>query len=151
MQADNHGDDIRAIEALIARQFASLNWGPETSAAWTTFAADFSRDASLYSAARPAKRQTVTEFIERMKGLAGTELRSFHEEVLGIEVRVFGNVAVAVAACEMTEDESDVDRGIEMMLLVKSEGNWRIVSQAWDTESPSERIPADLVRTAASA
>jgi hypothetical protein len=28
-----------------------------------------------------------------------------------------------------------------MLLLVKTEGAWRIVSQAWDTEGPSKRIP----------
>lgn len=36
-------------------------------------------------------------------------------------------------------------RGIEMMLLVKTEGRWQIVSQAWDTENESKPIPADLL------
>jgi hypothetical protein len=31
-----------------------------------------------------------------------------------------------------------------MLLLVRDGGQWRIVSQAWDTESPSEPIPAFL-------
>ena len=95
METEEHRDDVRAIEALIARQFASLNWMPGTSADWDAFAADFSPDASLYPAARPAQRQTVAAFVERMKGLMGTKLRSFQEAVLGSEVRVFGNVAVA--------------------------------------------------------
>jgi hypothetical protein len=38
-----------------------------------------------------------------MKGLVGTKLRSFHETVVGTEVRVFGNVAVTIAAHEMRE------------------------------------------------
>ena len=61
-----------------------------------------------------------------MKGLAGTKLRSFAEAVLGVEVRVFGNVAVAVAGCEITENDADVNRGVEMMLLVEDAGAWRI-------------------------
>jgi len=145
MEAEEHGDDVRAIERLIARQFGSLTWTPETSANWDAFAADFFPEASLYPAARPAQRQTVEAFVERMKGLAGTKLRSFHEVVLGTEVRVFGNVAVALAACEMTENDGQVSRGVEMLLLIKNEGVWRIVSQAWDTESPSKPIPGDLV------
>jgi hypothetical protein len=145
MEAEEHGDDVRAIERLIARQFGSLTWTPETSANWDAFAADFFPEASLYPAARPAQRQTVEAFVERMKGLAGTKLRSFHETVLGTEVRVFGNVAVALAACEMTENDGQVSRGVEMLLLLKNEGVWRIVSQAWDTESPSKPIPGDLV------
>ncbi len=59
MQTDEHTDDARAIEAFIARQFASLNWAPGTSADWDAFAADFFPEASLYPAARPARRQTV--------------------------------------------------------------------------------------------
>jgi Domain of unknown function (DUF4440) len=149
MQTDEHRDDIQAIEALVARQFASLNWAPGTTADWDAFAADFFPEASLYPSARPAKRQSVDAFIERMKGLEGTRLRSFHETVLGTEIRVFGNVAVAAAACEMIENDTEVNRGVEMLLLVKVEGAWRIVSQAWDSESTSRRIPASLLgRTA---
>jgi hypothetical protein len=32
---------------------------------------------------------------------------SLAEQPLGIEVRVFGNVAVAVAGCEITENENE--------------------------------------------
>ena len=145
MQTDEHFADVQAIEALIARQFTSLNWSPETSADWDAFAADFFPEASLYPAARPAQRQSVEGFVERMKGLAATKLRSLNEVVLGTEVRVFGNVAVALAACQMTENEGEVNRGVEMLLLIKNEGAWRIVSQALDTESPTNPIPLHLV------
>ena len=130
MQTDEQGDDVRAIKGLIARQFGSLTWTPETSANWDAFAADFFPGASLYPAARPAQRQSVEAFVERMRGLAGTKLRSFHEVVLGTEVHIFGNVAVALAACEMTENDGQVNRGVEMLLLIKDEGAWQIVSQA---------------------
>ena len=144
MQTDGHSGDVRAIEALIARQFASLGWAPGTPANWGAFAADFLPGAPLYPAARPVKRQTAEAFVERMKGLAGTKLRSFRERVLGTEVRVFGNVAVALAACEMTENEAEVSRGVEMLLLVKDDGAWRIAAQAWDTERPANSIPFHL-------
>jgi hypothetical protein len=149
MQTDEHRDDVRAIEALIAQQFASLSWKPDTSAKWDSFAADFFPEASLYPAARPAQRQTVDAFIERMKGLTETKLRTFKESVLGTEIRVFGNVAIAIAVCEMMENDTDVTRGVEMLLLIKNEGTWQIVSQAWDTESPSKPIPMHLIGGAA--
>ncbi len=142
----NDGDgDIQAIKAVIARQFGSLNWTAETSADWDAFRADFLPDASLYPAARPAIRQSVAAFVERMSALAQTKLRSFREAVLGSDIRVFGNVAVAVAACQITENDSKTSRGVEMLLLIKDEGTWRIVSQAWDTETDTRRIPADLL------
>jgi hypothetical protein len=137
-------DDRRAIAAMITRQFASLGWAPGRSADWRAFAADFFPDASLYPAARPARRQTVDGFIERMKALAGTKLRSFKEGVLGTEIHIFGNVAVALAACEITENDAEVSRGVEALLLIKDEGAWRIVSQAWDTESEAKPIPEHL-------
>ena len=40
-----------------------------------------------------------------------------------------------------TEQEADV-RGIEAMLLVKEDGVWKIVSQAWDIEGPDNPLPA---------
>ena len=75
MQTAGHSDDVRAIEALIARQFASVGWAPGTPADWGAFAADFLLDAPLYPAARPARRQTAEAFVERMKGLAGKNRR----------------------------------------------------------------------------
>lgn len=140
-------DDQRAIRAIITRQFGSLNWSAGTSADWGAFAADFFPGASLYPAARPAARQTLDGFIERMQGLARTKLRSFSETVLGHDIHVFGNVAVAIAACEMIENETQVNRGVEMMLLIKNDGVWRIVSQSWDTESASKPIPGHLLQS----
>ena len=138
-------DDYEAIRAIIDRQFGSLNWTSATPANWSAFVGDFLPGASLYPAARPANAQKPEEFVERMKGLATGKLRSFKETALGHEIRVFGNIAVAVAVCQITENETQVTRGIEMMLLLKTEGRWQIVSQAWDTESESKPIPADLL------
>jgi hypothetical protein len=70
--------------------------------------------------------------------------------VLGIEVRVFGNVAVALAAGEMIENGTEVQRAVEMLLLIKNEGAWQIVAQAWDTESQAKPIPTHLVGGVAS-
>jgi hypothetical protein len=137
-------DDIRAIRAVIARQFKSLCWQPGTSGDWEAFAADFLPGALLYPAARPAKSQTAQGFIERMKGLACTTLLTFDEAPLGIDVRVFGNVAVAIAGCEMTENNTTVNRGVEMMLLIKNEDQWMIVSQAWDLANQDRPLPAYL-------
>jgi len=63
-------DDVREIKLLIARQFASLNWTTDAQAIWDDFASSFFSGGSLYPAARPAKRQTVEGFIERMKRFA---------------------------------------------------------------------------------
>jgi hypothetical protein len=145
MEMIDRGEDVKAIEAVISRQFASLNWRDGTSAEWTAFAADFSPTAALYPATRPAAPQTVQAFIQRMKMLSQTTLGSFREVVLGTKIHVFGNIAVAIAAAEMTENDAHANRNVEMLLLVKSEGAWRIVSQAWDRESRTNLIPDELI------
>jgi hypothetical protein len=145
METEQHRNDTEAIKAIIARQLASASWAPGKSADWDAFAADFLPGATLYPAARPANSQTVQAFIERMKGLAESQLRSFKAALLGTEIRVFGNVAVAAAVCEMTENDAQVNRSVEMSLLIKDRGSWQIVSQAWDAQSQSNPISADLL------
>jgi hypothetical protein len=142
---DDQERDRQAIEALISRQFASLSWSRGSAGDWATFAADFLPSATLYPAARPVSPQTVPAFVERMKGLTQASLRAFQEVVLGTEIHVFGNIAVTIAAVEMTENDADTNRNVEMMLLVKSEGAWRIAAQAWDRASHSHPVPDEFV------
>lgn len=149
MTASRGSTDEDAIRAIVARQFASLGWTPERPADWDGFVGDFRPDAMLWPSARPAAPQSLAAFVERMTSLASTKLQSFEEAVLGSEVRVFGNVAVAVAACEMTENGTETSRGVEMMLLVRDGGSWRIVAQAWDGEGPENPIPAYLLEPGA--
>ena len=150
---DLHGKPSQPISCAfgsfaqaLVRQFGSLNWRPGTTGDWNAFTSDFLPGAPLYAAARPVKAQSAQDFVARMKGLAGTKLRSFAEAVLGVEVRIFGNMAVAIAGCEITENDADVNRGVEMFLLVKDTGAWRIAAQAWDTERDGRRLPADLLK-----
>jgi GNAT superfamily N-acetyltransferase len=138
---DERKGDTEAIEALVARQLASLSWSRGGTPDGAAFAADFLDSAVLFPAARPARAQSVPDFVERMNNLAQSSLRSFREVILGTKVHVFGNVAVAIAAAEMVENDAETSRNVEMMLLVKSEGAWRIVAQAWDRASDTNPIP----------
>jgi ketosteroid isomerase-like protein len=144
MPADTCDDDIHAIDALIARQFASLDWAPDRPSDWRAFGADFAEGATLWPSARPARARSVADFIERMQGLAGTTLTSFRDQVLGTHIRVFGNVAVALAASEHTENKIESARVVEAILLVKDAGRWRIVAQAWDNAGAGRPVPSDL-------
>lgn len=146
MVRDRHDqDDVSAIRELLDTQFRSLAWGGSKEANWDAFAQGFFPAASLVPAARPAVPQTVEQFADRMKRLrAEGKLASFAETPLGCSVRVFGNVAVAFAACEMLENGSTLTRDVSAILLVRDGGAWRIVAQAWDLENESRKIPADL-------
>lgn len=144
MKADDELKDVQAIERLIERQSRSLRWSGGATGDWDGFASDFYAGASLYPSARPVKERSVDDFIEGLAALASTKLHEFHEKVLGTEIRVFGNIAIAAAGCEFTENKDDVNRRVAMLLLVKNKGRWRIAAQAWDTESADRTIPARL-------
>ena len=142
--------DVRAIKAIIERQFSALSWLEGSCGDWETFAADFVEGATLFPAARPVKPQTIVAFLARMKNVAGKELRSLQETVLGIEVKIFGNIAVAIVACGMVENEVTDSQTVEMLLLVKCDGTWRIAAQAWDKVSELSPIPKGLLTGRAS-
>jgi hypothetical protein len=143
---DQQSEDVAAIREIIARQFESLSWTSDMPADWDGFSGDFLNGATLFPAARPAAQQGVAAFVERMKTLSGSALRSFHEAFLGSDIQVFGNTAVAVAAVEITENNAEVSRSVEMMLLVKTDGAWRIAAQAWDKASVANPIPKRLMQ-----
>ena len=144
MAASDETDDVEAIKTLIGAHFDGLRWTPGTRADWATFAADFLPDASLFPAARPVRRQTLEEFITRMSGVAEGALRSFEEKTLGMQVLVFGNVAVVLAASEMVENGTEVNHDVSGYLLLKDEGGWRIAAHAWDKASDQKPVPEDL-------
>lgn len=137
--------DIEEIRALIERQFRSLSWGPEKPPGWQAFADDFVEDAPLYAARRPVRAQSVGAFVARMQGLSQTTLPTLDEQLRGLGVKVFGNVAVALAVCELTENAAETSQNVEALLLVRSDGRWRIAAQAWDTASAEKPVPAELL------
>ena len=126
-------DDRKAIETLIERQFAALSWDESRDADWSGFANDFIDGAQLFASARPVRSQSVGQFMERMQSLSQGPLPDLQERFLGRRIEIYGNVAVAMAVCELTENKEKVSCNIEALLLVKEDGQWRIASQAWDT------------------
>ena len=142
--------DEAAIRTIIERQFASLSWTENAAPGWDDFAGDFLAGAMLYPSIRPPRPITVADFVDRMRGLSQTSLCTFEEEVLGVEIRVFGNIAIAAVGCQVTENRDTSGQSVEMLLLARSEGVWKIVAQAWDKASDANPLPDALVSGAAS-
>lgn len=135
-----------SIRALIEAQFEALRWEEGGEADWPTFENGFLIEAQVAPAARPAKLQPVSTFVARMQKLAALgELRSFSECPLAIQINRYGNIAVALAGCEITENGDTVTRDVSAFLLVLSEGSWRIAAQAWDAETPPNPLRLDLL------
>lgn len=146
MAAHEQNDDVQAIKELIGGHFRGLRWTPSTRPDWATFSADFLPDASLFPAARPVRRQTLDAFIARMNAVAQGALRSFEETTLGMQVLVFGNVAVVLSASKMLENEEKQNYDVSGYLLLKDAGKWRIGAHAWDHASDDMPVPEELQR-----
>lgn len=137
--------DRRAIRNLIARQFESLSWSADKAPGWDAFSRDFVPGASLFPAARPVRPVTVPDFVERMKSAAASTMPVFEEALLGVEIRLYGNVAVALAVCEQREQDTPPARAVEALLLVKDDDVWRIAAQGWDKERENAPIPQAML------
>lgn len=145
--ANADAQDIAAIRKLM-RQELSLAWGMDDIPDWREFENTFLPFAALFPAARPVKAQTLGQFVERMKILqASGRLTSFNVKPLGCEVLVFGNIAVAFAACELLENESQTTREVNATILIRENGKWLIAAQAWDVEDVNHQIPAYLANS----
>ena len=140
-------DDMQAIKALIAAHFDGLRWTPDTRPDWARFSADFLADASLFPAARPVRRQTLDAFITRMDAVAKGALRSFEETTLGMQILVFGNVAVVLSASRMLENNTETNHDVSAYLVLKDAGKWRIAAHAWDHASDQLPLPERLRRS----
>jgi hypothetical protein len=142
----NDDPDVSAIRQLM-KQELSLSWSREKDGDWERFTNTFLAGAALFPASRPAKPQTLDQFVERLKQLrAEGTLGAFEVSPLGCEVHVFGNVAVAFAACGLLENETSSGHEINATLLVREAGGWRIAAQAWDVETDTRRVPAHLLK-----
>jgi hypothetical protein len=137
-------EDVRAIEALIRRQTRSLAWAPGGDADWDGFARDFLSGATLIQSPRPIQPRTVTEFVTRQQGLARGPVQAYDQRLLGMQIRVFGNVATALVACDMNENGARIARNVAAVLLVKDAGAWKIAAQAWDRADAERPVPGEL-------
>ena len=140
---DRSGDEA-AIRALIGGHFEGMKWSPDQQADWSSFATDFLPGATLYPAARPVEPKSLGQFIDRMKGIAENVLHTFEEHTRGMEILLFGNVAVVMAASELVENGAEVNHDVSGYLLVKDEGEWRIAAHAWDHANEQMPVPEFL-------
>lgn len=139
--------DIVSIRALIAAQFKALQWQSGGIPDYAPLFEGFVAEARLFPARRPLVSQSPREFCDRLDRLRQTGvLVQFEERMLGIDVQIFGHVAVALVGCEMVENGDTVTRDVSGFLLLKDDGEWRIAAQGWDFERDGLALPETLAR-----
>ncbi len=125
--------DHREISALITAQFRALCWDKETPPDTKTLTSAYLEKAQLFSSARPAQARSANDFASRMTALRDNGQLDVFEEVLrGLHIWIAGNIAVAMAGCEMHENRTTVTEDISAFLFLKNPDGWSIAAHAWD-------------------
>ena len=133
LPVDIISQDHHEIAALITAQFRALSWDEEKPADTETLTNAYLEKAQLFSSTRPAQAQSAIDFASRMTALRDNgRLDAFEEVGRGLHIWITGNIAVAMAGCEMHENRTTVTEDISAFLLVKNPDGWSIAAHAWD-------------------
>ncbi|MDT9598797.1 nuclear transport factor 2 family protein [Sphingosinicella rhizophila] len=142
-QPDRSADEARILE-IVDTMFDAISWSEGSPPDFDRFSAAVMAEAVLVPAARPAATTDIASFVKRMSGLhADGAMKTFTEKATKTQIRIFGNIAVAIGGFEAIADGSP-GRGANVFLLVRDAGDWRIAAMAWDNESVDNPLPEDL-------
>jgi hypothetical protein len=139
-------DDVQAIARLLENAFDAISWTPEKAPDWATFFAPYLDGANLVPSARPAVLTDPDTFRTRMDAQRDDgALSHLEEQSAGLFVKVFGSIAIAANAFRGQVNRSAEIGGVNMYLLVKTDGGWKIACVAWDNSSPDQPIPEEFL------
>jgi hypothetical protein len=140
----NYAADESRIVDIINAMFDAISWSDSSQPDFQKFTAAVRSDAIVVPSARPAAPTDIAAFVKRMSELhsKGT-MKSLEETGLKNRVKVFGNIAVAIGSFRAKIDGS-ISRGANAFLFIREAGDWQIAAMAWDNESASTPLTAEL-------
>jgi ketosteroid isomerase-like protein len=140
----NYATDESRIVDIINTMYDAISWSDASQPDFQKFTAAVRSDAVVVPSTRPAAPTDIAAFVERMSALhANGTMKTFEETGLKNRVKVFGNVAVAIGSFRAKIDGS-VSRGVNAFLFIREAGDWQIAAMAWDNESASTPLIAEL-------
>jgi len=90
---------------------------------------------------------SLEDYISRNSAVL--EKEGFTERELGRRVEIWGGLATAWSAYDgRTANGSFHERGINSFQLVKVDGKWLVASILWGEETPTNPLPANLLKGA---
>ena len=93
---------------------------------------------------------TTSSFVEAMQSqVASGDMEQFMQREIFSKTEVFGKIAQRISVYEYNFSDQEVPRmprGINFILFIQVEGNWRIVSMAWNDENENHVIPEEYLR-----
>ena len=138
--------DIEAIARLLESSFDAISWSPDGGPDWEAFFGPYLEGAVLAPSARPAALTGPQAFRTRMDAQRSDgAMTHFEEASTGVFVRVFGNVAIAANAFRGKVNQQSEFEGVNMYVLVKDAGAWKVACVAWDNATPERPVPTEFL------
>ncbi|HEX8377744.1 MAG TPA: hypothetical protein VF602_07985 [Pedobacter sp.] len=143
--------DVGSIDAIIKSLYGVIS-GPAGERNWNRFHSLFLPGATLGAVgATPTGEQRYFSFTsaEYQKNNAPYFAQNgFFESEVSRKVSNYGNVASVQSAYQSRSDEKGkvVERGINYLTLVKSNGRWWISSLTWQEESKENPLPKEFLK-----
>lgn len=142
--AVDHEADKQEIGQIIADLFEAISWTRDSPPDWDNFAQPYLDKALLFPSARPVSSKTLEEFIAMMQGQYPEKMHTLQEDVIRNEVRVFGNLAMALSSYSANINGEPAGRGVNGFLFLRDDGKWKIGAMCWDNESEDNPLPEAL-------
>lgn len=144
--------DVESIDAIIAALYASISGDAGVKRDWDRLRSLFVPHARLIPTGRRpdgsgAHRVMTTEGYIALNG-AALENGGFHEREIGRRVERYGNVVHVFSAYDSkrrVDDAQPFARGINSIQLWNDGKRWHVVSIFWQSETPDNPIPADII------
>ncbi|HSJ09331.1 MAG TPA: hypothetical protein VK928_05435 [Longimicrobiales bacterium] len=141
--------DVASVDAIIAALYDVISGPAGQKRDWDRFHSLFVPGARLIPTGR-AQDGTVRHRVMTPDEYVATsgrmlEERGFFESEIGRTTEQFGNITHVFSAYDSrnrAEDPAPFARGINSIQLLKDAQRWWIVSVFWDSETPSNPIPA---------
>jgi hypothetical protein len=138
--------DLAAINQAIHAVYGVISGPPGQKRDFDKMRSLFAPGATLKAIGPKGLRGgSVEDYITRNAAIL--EKEGFTERELGRRVEVWGGLATAWSAYDgRTANGSFHERGINSFQLVKIDGKWLVASILWQEETPTNPLPADLIK-----
>lgn len=134
-----------SIPDALAALYASVSFAPGGQPDWEKMTALFHAGGRLVPMRREAGQQTavldVAAFRQRFEtadARLGLRAKGFFESERSRTVQIYGTIAQVFSVYEsrFTKDDPEPwDRGVNSIQLINQDGEWKVLTVLWDSES----------------
>ncbi|MBI4547800.1 MAG: hypothetical protein HY707_07465 [Ignavibacteriae bacterium] len=151
ISASPHSEDVTSVDAIIKAMYESVSFTAGSQPDYKRLRSLFHPEGRLI----PPKTERdssvhvldVENFITRSRDyvvITGLERRGFIEKEIFRRADGYGKIVHVLSTYESRHRETDpapIQRGVNIIQLLKEHNRWWVVSVMWDIERPSVPIP----------